>query len=251
MSPIATAGLVFTSVFGGALCGMALRGILPEHHRSPESRDVVKLGMGLIATMSALLLGLLVASAKGSYDEQKSELTQLTAKLVFLDRILAHYGPEAQEIRQLLRGATSKAIDQIWPKDAGHGPPLTPIAAHSDVVYDRIQELSPQNETQRALQTEAINTAIDIGQTRWLMFEQRGSAVSAALLIVVVFWLTVIFISFGLFAPPNGTVTAALLVCAISVSCAIFLILEMDRPFEGMLQISKAPLQDALKHLGQ
>jgi hypothetical protein len=207
--------------------------------------------MGLIVTMSALLLGMLVASAKSAYDEQKSELTQLTAKLVFLDRILAHYGPEAQKVRQGLQAATERAMEQIWPKDRADARLLSPIAAGADVLYSQIQELSPKDDAQRALKAQASSTAIELGQTRWLMFEQRGSSVSTALLTIVVFWLTVIFISFGLYAPVNGTVTATLLICAISVSCAIFLILEMDRPFEGMLQISKAPLQDALAHLGQ
>ncbi len=251
MSPISISLIVFACVFGGALFGMALRTALPEHHRSAESKDMVKLGMGLIATMSALLLGLLVASAKGSYDTQKSELTQMTARVVFLDRILAHYGPEAKEARELLRGAVVRALDQIWPKDPAHSRPMTPVASEGDLIYDRIQELAPKTDIQRSLQAQASGMAIDLAQTRRLLFEQRGSSVSTALLVVVVFWLTVIFLSFGLFAPPNATVTVTLFVCALSVSCAIFLILEMDRPFEGMLQISSAPLRDALAHLGQ
>jgi hypothetical protein len=251
MSPIATAATVFACVFGGALLGMALRTLLPAHHLGAESRDHVKLGMGLIVTMSALLLGMLVASAKSAYEDQKSELTQLTAKLVFLDRVLAHYGPDAQVAREGLRTATARAMEQIWPKDRTDARQLSPIAAGADVLYNQIQELSPKDESQRVLKAQASAIAIELGQTRWLMFEQRGSSVSTALLIIVVFWLTVIFISFGLYAPVNATVTATLMICAISVSCAIFLILEMDRPFEGMLQISKAPLQDALSHLGQ
>ncbi len=147
---------------------------------------MVKLGMGLIATMAALLLGLLVASAKSSYDTQKSELTHLTASVIFLDRILAHYGPETKEIRDLLRVATARALDQIWPKETARSCPMTRMAAGSDVIYDRIQELSPQNDAQRSLQIEASKMAIDLGQTRGLMFELRGSSVSTALLVVVV-----------------------------------------------------------------
>jgi len=249
MSPLSMSLIVFACVFGGALAGMALRGVLPEHHRSTESRDVVKLGMGLIATMSALLLGMLVASAKDSYELQKSELTQLTAKVAFLDRVLALYGPETKEARQLLRGGTSHFIDRIWPQD--NAPSLGPKAPGSDMLYTKIQELSPKNDTQRSLQTQAASTAVEIGQMLYLMFEQRGSSISTVLLAVVVFWLSCIFASFGLFAPSNATVTATLFVSALSVSCAIFLVLEMDRPFEGMLQISSAPLRDALAHLGQ
>jgi hypothetical protein len=251
MSPLSISLVVLACVFGGALAGMALRAVLPEHHRSTESRDVVKLGMGLIATMSALLLGMLIASAKSSYDTQKSELTQVTSRIAFLDTVLAHYGPETKDARAALRAAVARGLDQIWSKGPSQAPPVRPVAARGDAVYDRIQELSPKDEIQRSLQAQASSMAIDLGQTRWLMFMQRGSSVSTALLVVVVFWLAIIFLSFGLFAPPNATVTATLFVCALSVSCAIFLILEMDRPFEGMLQISSAPLRDALARLGQ
>jgi len=251
MSPLATSLVVFACVFGGALAGMGLRFGLPDHHRSSESRDVVKLGMGLVATMSALLLSLLVASAKSSYDEQKSELTQMTAKLIFLDRALALYGPETKEIREQMRGAASHAIGAIWPTVPSARERMPPLAPGADIIYERIQGLAPKSDFQRALQAQAVNAAIEIGQTRGLMAQQRGTSVSTALLIVVVFWLTIIFMSFGLFAPPNATVTATLFVCALSVSCAIFLILEMDRPFEGLLQISSAPLRDAIAHLGQ
>ncbi len=250
MSPLSTSLVVFACVFGGALAGMGLRAVLPEHHRSAESRDVVKLGMGLIATMSALVLGLLVASAKSSYDDQKNELTQMTAKLVFLDRALALYGPETKEVREQLRIATSHTIETIWSKSAQAGS-LDPAVPGAAFIYGGIQQLAPKNELQRSLQTQASNTAIEIGQTRGLMFQQRGKTVSNALVTVVVFWLTIIFVSFGLFAPPNATVSATLFVCALSVSCAIFLILEMDRPFEGLLQISSVPMREAFSHLGK
>jgi hypothetical protein len=250
MSPLATSLVVFLWVFGGAFAGMVLRRVLPEHHRSAESRDMVRLGMGLIATMSALLLGMLVASAKSSYDAQKDELTQLTSKVIFLDGVLAHYGPETQDARALLRDAVAHGLESIWPKDPARAQSVAPIAASGYTIYDRIQQLTPKTDIQRSLQAEASAMAIELGRTRWLMFEQRGSSVSTALLIVVVFWLILIFMSFGIFAPPNATVTATLFVCAISVSCAIFLILEMDRPFEGLLQISSAPLRDALTRIG-
>jgi len=245
MSPLATSAIIFVCVFTGALVGMRLRSVLPEHHRSNETRDVVKLGMGLVATMSALLLGLLISSAKSSYDTQREELTHVTARLVFLDHVLAHYGPETKEIRALTRGAAFHLVHQLWPS-APEGPRVEP-----GTIFDKIQSLSPQDEAHRLLQSQALTLAIELGQTRGLMLEQQGSSVSTALLSVVVFWLTIIFLSFGLFAPSNGTVTAALLVGALSVSCAIFLILEMDRPFEGLLQIPNAQMRATFERLGQ
>src|SRR6516225_4825563 len=151
MSPLAISGIVFGVVFGGALLGMALRGLLPEHHLSPDSRDVVKLGMGLIGTISALVLGLLVASAKSSFDAQRNGLAQLSANLVLLDRIFAHYGKESESCRTQLRELVTNLLAQLWPEDRTEGAKLEPTAA-SESLYERIQELTPRNESQRVLQ---------------------------------------------------------------------------------------------------
>ena len=250
MSDMAISGIVFACVFGGALLGMFLRAALPDHHLSTDSKDVVKLGMGLIGTMAALLLGLLIASAKGSYDTQSSELTQMSTNIILLDRVMAHYGPETKEARDLLRRSVVVALDQIWPETTS-GPAQLEPTRESEGFLDKIQRLSPQNEAQRSLKAQALGISTDLGRTRWLLFEQAGSSISTPFLVVVVFWLTIIFVSFGLFAPPNATVIAILFVCALSVSGAIYLILELDQPFDGLLQISSAPLRSALEHLGQ
>ena len=243
--------IVFACVFGSALIGMSLRAALPEQHLSADSKDTVRLGMGMIGTMAALVLGLLVASAKNFYDEQSSELTQMSANIVLLDRVLAHYGPETKEARDLLRGAVARALDQIWHQDHQQHSEMVPTAAGGEVLYDKIQALSPKDDAQHALQAQASSMAIDLGKLRWLMFEQGSASVSLPLLEMLVFWLALVFISFGLFAPTNATVIATLFLCALSVSGAIFLILEMYTPFEGLMQISSAPLRNALAHLGQ
>jgi hypothetical protein len=237
--------IVFACVFGGALLGIFLHAVLPQHHLSAETKDIVKLGMGLVGTMAALALGLLVASAKGSYDVQSAQLTQLSANVALLDRVLAHYGPEAKEARDLLRSAVTGILDQMWSKD-NTSPP-----AGGEVVYDKIQGLSPKNDAQGSLRGQALSIAMDLGRTRWLMYAQRTTSVSVPLLVMLVLWLTVIFISFGLFAPFNATVVASLFVAALSVSGAIFLILEMYTTYTGLIQISSAPLRAALAHLGQ
>jgi hypothetical protein len=243
--------IVLGCVFGGALIGMYLRLILPEHHLSSDSKDVIKLAMALTATMSALVLALLIASAKSSYDAQRSELTQLSANVILLDRVLAHYGPETKAARDLLRRYVTRALDQIWPENTSRPVDMEPPAALSEKFYDQVQELSPQNEVQRSLQAQALKMSFDLGQTRWLLVEQGSRSIPMAFLVLLVFWVTIIFVSFGLFAPPNATVVATLFVCAISVSGAIFLILELDRPFGGLIQISGAPLRNAIAHLGK
>ena len=251
MSSITISLIVFVCIFGGALLGILLHASLPQHHLAADSKDIVKLGMGLVGTMSALVLGLLVASAKGSYDAQSAELTQMSANIALLDRALALYGPETKETRDLLRGAVSRILDQMWSKDGTGVSSQAPTSAGGEILYEKIQGLAPKNDSQRSLQGQALNIAVDIGKTRWLMYEQAITSVSMPLLVVLVLWLTVIFVSFGLFAPFNATVVSSLLVSALSVSGAIFLILEMYGPFSGLIQISSAPLRAALAHLGQ
>lgn len=248
MTPIETSSVIFACVFGGALVGLWLRTILPEHHLDAETRDLVKLGVGLIGTMSALVLGLLVASAKGTYDTRSSELTQMAADSIVVDRMLAHYGPESAQVRLMLRAGMTHLIGQVW-QPTGYGG--IDASTSREVIFDRVQELTPHNDIQRALQTQAEATLIQLGQTRWLLFEQNGSALSTPFLVVVVFWLTILFVSFGLFAPRNTTAFITLLVTAMSVAGALFLILELDRPFSGLMQISDAPLRSALLVLGR
>lgn len=251
MNPVATTAIVFACVFGGALLGMALRTVVPANHLDNETKDVVKLGVGLIGTMAALVLGLLVASAKSSYDTRSGELTQMAANTILLDRVLAHYGPEADGLRGILRIALERMHDEVWPRDNGAVGGLSSKSATHEVIFDKIQELTPGTDGQRALQSEAETIAINIGQTRWLLFEQNGTAISLPFLVVVVFWLSLLFVSFGLFGPRNMTVAVTLFMSALSVAGAIFLIMELDRPFNGLIQISDAPLRNALAVLGK
>jgi hypothetical protein len=254
VSALAVAAILFVCIFGGALLGMLLRAKLPKHHLEEESKDVVKLGMGLVATMAALVLGLLVASAKSSYDSQKNGLDQMSASLVILDSALAEYGPEAQESRAMLRRLVGATLARIWPEDASEtstlgGPETT---AGGRALYGRIQRLSPQNDMQRALQAQALRILADLAQARWLLIAQRESGViPTPFLLVLTFWLVVLFASFGLLGPRNGTVIASIVVSALSVSGAVFLILELSEPFEGLLRISSAPLSNAFAQLGQ
>ncbi|MGC1452409.1 MAG: hypothetical protein WA830_20460 [Candidatus Sulfotelmatobacter sp.] len=250
MNSLAVSALVFTCVFGGAVCGHLLSRALPQNHLSAESKDIVRMGMGLVSTMAALVLGLLVSSAKSYYDAQSSELTQMSAKIILLDRLLAHYGPETKEVRDLLRSALADSIDAIWPQErkaSGLGSP----SSNTEALMTKIQALSPHDDRQRSIQAQALNAVIGLTQTRWLMYEQETDSVSEPILVILVFWLTAIFISFGLFAPRNATVITALLVAGLSVSGAIFLILEMYAPFAGLIEISSAPLRVTLTQLGQ
>jgi len=225
--------------------------MLPEEHLNPDTKDAVKVGMGLVATMAALVLGLLVASTKGAYDTQKNEVTQMAAKIVFLDRVLANYGSETGETRDLLRRSVGSAINRMWPdRKISQPAQLDPSATSGEAFFNSIQQLSPQNDAQRSLKSQAVQVTTDVGQMRWLLFEQTESSISLPMLIVLIAWLAIIFMSVGLFASPNATVVIALMLSALSVAGAIFLILELDMPFDGVIQISSAPMRNALNHLG-
>jgi len=254
MSALLTAVIVLACVFGGALLGMLLRGLLPAPHLSDESKDVVRLGTGLVATMAALVLGLLVASAKGSYDTQRNGLDEIAANVTLLDTVLAQYGPQAGEARASLRRLIAGGITRLWPADASQEPTLAAAetTAAGKLLRAEVLALAPANDMQRALQSQALQIGGELARTRLLLVAQHeGANISGVFLVILTFWLVVLFASFGLYAPRNATVFAALLISALSVSGAIFLILELDQPFEGLIQISSAPLRDAFTHLGE
>jgi hypothetical protein len=254
MSSTTIGCIAFACTFGGMLVGLILRARLPVEHLTAESKDVIKLGMGLIGTMTALVLGLLIGSAKTSYDTQRNGLAQLAGNVIVLDRLLARYGKESKDVREMLRAAVADMIQRTWPDEdppAGEAPAKVGTEGRYEWFYERIEELAPKNDRQRALQAQALKTAGDIGQARWLLFAEKGRSIPTALLVVVICWLAVILGSFSLVAPRNATAFVTLLVCALAISSAIFLILELDQPFTGAIQISSAPLRNALDQLGR
>jgi len=251
MNAAVIAGLAFVGIFGTTLVGMRLRAALPDHQLSAETKDTVRVGMGLVATMTALLLGLLIATAKGSYDTQRSQVIQMAGRVGYLDRVLTLYGPETAEIRSLLHVSTESLIQKLWLDERSQEAQVDPALATGQVVYSSIHKLAPQNDEQRALKAQALDTINDLGKTRWLLFAQADTSIPTPLLVMVVVWLAIIFLSFGLFAPTNKTVVVAMIVVSLLVSSALFLILELDRPFDGVIQVSSAPMSNALSNLGR
>jgi hypothetical protein len=251
MSPIAISAIVFACVFGGALLGIFLHSLLQTDHLAPESKEAVRLGMALVATTVALVLGLLIASAKGFYDTGNTEMTQLAADAVLMDRILAHYGPETQEARASLRNSVTRLVDFDGSKSALGKTRFDPNAQEQDSLYDKIQALVPANEGQRHLQAKALEVATEMGHMRWLMFEQKTTPLPKPLLGMLVFWLTLLFISFAMFVRPNAVIVISLLFSAMALAGAIFLIAEMYQPYSGLIQVSDAPLRAALAQLGR
>jgi len=250
VTPVTISLVIFASVFGATLLAFLLRLALPKDHLSTETKDTVKLAMGLVATMAALVLGLLISSAKGSYDADRNQVIAMAAKIDFLDRILAVYGPESTGARQSLRQAVEGITTHLWPETTPAQLDPGAAAAQAEKAYQAIQNLTPQNEEQKAMKAQALGILYDIAQIRWLLFEQAAPSISITLVVVVVCWLAILFFSFGLFAPANGTALTALMVGAISVALAVFLILELDQPFSGFIQVSSRPMLNAANHQG-
>jgi hypothetical protein len=240
--------LVFAVIFGGALAGAAVRPFLSEQHLNSDSRDVVKMTTGLIGTLAALVLGLLIGSSKSTYDQKTNQVRQLTATIIVLDDLLVQYGPEAAHLRMLLRQGVPLLADRIWHE--GQAPAGRVVrfesTAESSAFEKELEHLSPANDAQRSLQSRAIQAFTETAQTRLQLFTQAGGSIPFPFLIILVFWLSAIFVSFTLFAQTNLIVMASLLVGAISFAAAIFLVLELGDPFAGLMGISSATLRGAL-----
>lgn len=252
MSSMAIAGLMFGIVLVSTLVAMIVARRLPEPHLAGESREVVKLGLGVVGTLTALVIGLLVSSTKGTYDAQSGTVKELAAQVATLDRILARYGPEAGEARARLRTLSQSILDQLWPHD---GAPVDFSGGQSrsagEAVYEAVVALDPKTDSQRLLKSRAQDLVVGLGPLRQRLVVNNDRSIPPPMLVVLGVWQAVLFAGFGLVAPRNATTVAVLVICMLSVACGLFLILELDRPFEGMVRVSDAPLRAVLAHLGE
>ncbi|HQR60006.1 MAG TPA: hypothetical protein PLH03_01420 [Methylophilaceae bacterium] len=232
---------------------MYLQARQPDHHLSADSKDAVKLATGIIATMAALLLGLLISSAKSSFDQINNELVGSAANVVVLDRTLADYGPETGEIRDSLKVYYKTRVNLETSGKASEVAKLdsAKMVHELEDIRAKVLHLSPGNDAQRELQNEALHTMGEMVHARWLLMLQKDNSVSIPLVALLVAWLSIIFAAFGLFSPCNKLVVTKLFLSALSVSAAIFLILELNGPLTGLVTVSKASLYDAIAHLGQ
>ncbi len=253
MNPFAIALAVFGCSFAAAITGMILHVKVPGRHLDTASQDIVKLVMGLIATMAALVLSLLIASASASYNQQSSELKTASANIILLDRTLELYGPGAKAARDGLRDLIRQMHDRIWSPEGVQPEDLnsreTRNAAKASI--EQLERLSPQTDVERTMQARALQESESIAQSRLLMFEQLGGSIAWPFLTVLIFWICMLFLGFGLFARFNPTVTVALMVGALSVAGAIYLILELSDPYGGIMRISDQPVLNALAQIDQ
>ena len=242
----------FAAMSVGIAFGRLLRALIPDGQLSPDSKEVIKLGTGLVGTLAALVLGLMTASAKNSYDTQNTNVRTLAAQLILADQLMVQYGPDADEIRRLTREAVNTMIDRMWSEGSRSAPKFSPFSSSLVVtkLYSAVDALSPKTDEQRMLKSRIIDTSFEIARTRLAIFTRLDNSIPVPFLIVLMIWVTVIFASFSLFAEHSVLVFAALLVFALSVSSSLFLIMELTQPFSGIMQIPSEQLRDVLPSLG-
>jgi hypothetical protein len=246
-----TTGIVSACLLAALWLGIWLRRFLPEDHLSSNSRDNMKLAMGLVATMAALLLGLLVSSAKTSYDTTRTQVMEKASKYRLLDRVLEIYGPQAAEVRGMLHVLIENETRRLWPDDADVPAQSESKDKLGNEFYVALLGLEAQDETERVLKAQAASLAVELGQLLSLMEAESTTSISKPMLIVVVLWLVTIFLGFSLIAPPNTTARFALIASALCAAGAIFLILELDHPFSGIMRISNEPMLNVLSEIGK
>ncbi|MBL0898570.1 MAG: DUF4239 domain-containing protein [Reyranella sp.] len=251
MPPIVVSLLACGVMLSGALAGVVLRRALPDRHLNDHARDIVRLGAGLVGTIAALVLGLLINSASSAYEAQRGDVRQIAADLILVDGLLAQYGPQTRPIRAMLRDGVGQLVDQVWgghDRPAGGRTPLSQASAGAR-AYAMIHDLEPATIAQKAIQAQALATMIHLSQARLMLYERSKSALPTPILVVLLFWLTALFASYCLFSPVNPTAAVALTLVAVSAAAALFLILEMGEPFSGLMQVSSNALRTALPPL--
>jgi hypothetical protein len=251
MSNVALVVASAVALFAAMLLGTRVRRLVPEQHLTADSKDAVKVATGLVATMTALLLGLLLSSSKSTFDGERNEVVEMAAKVTFLDRVLELYGPEASDVRTKLRDAVADMVRRMWPDDAGVPGEARPDVRAGDAVYAALQHLAPHDDAQRDLKANAMAAMADLAQLRALLLAQSLPSVSKALLLAVIAWLVLIFASFGFLMPRNGTTMLAMLAADAAVVLAIFFILELDTPLGGTIRIPPAPMLATLAQLAK
>jgi hypothetical protein len=239
--------IVLGVVFASAVIGSLIRRKLPESHLSDETQRVITLSMGVVGTLTALVLGLLIATASTTFNTRNQEITTFAAKMIQLDRLLRLFGPDADAERELLRNYMTMKLKDLFPE--GRAKPVLDnpkTMVQFEELEDQLAAIQGHSPHQKWVLSQAKAQATAIAELRWLLIEQDVLGIPVPVLIVVVFWLCLLFMSFGLFSPRNATVTVALFLCAIAVAVAIQTILDLSQPFQGVLRVSDKPLRHAL-----
>jgi len=246
-SPLIIAFLVFAVILAGAFVGAMVRRRVPQHHLAEDTKNLVSVSMAVVATISALVLGLLLSNANSSFNAVQGQVTSLSAEILRLDQLLRKYGPETKLAREKLREYTERKRDDLFPDSPAA------VLLGNQSTYELLQEveelilaIKPANARDQWWLAQAMTLAAKIGDTRFLLAQQTGQGTPKAVLLLLVFWLTLLFASFTLFAPSNMISTATMTLCALAIAGAIGMILELERGFGGVVQVSPKPMNYAV-----
>jgi hypothetical protein len=249
MSATTIALISFIAIFGGAMVGVLAARILPSQHLNDDTRSTITASTAVVGTMSALVMGLLISNASASFSLQSQEIRQIAVDILQLNRLLVRYGEDAADARKLLQTYAEATVQQLTA-----GVPITPETRAETIrrveeLQDRIISLQLPDPRHRWLQSETMQLTDSITSVRWLLSEQESRTIPAPFMVLVIFWLAVVFSSFGLFAPRNTMAIFALMFCSMAVSSALLMILEMDTPFTGVMHLSLDPIVAALRQV--
>lgn len=251
MNAIEVSLLVAACIFAGGVAGLFLHRILPEEHLTKETLDVVRLATGMVSVLASLVLGLLIATAKSSFDTTDTEMRNYGADLILLAEVFRDYGDTASKPQTVLRAYAERVLHDNWP---ARGPPRMAgedreAGALMEELRGAIRGLTPVDAGQTDLKNQALQISTSLLRQRSLLVDQAQPSVRPPMLVILVIWIALIFAGFGLNAPRNPTVTAAFVVCSLAIGGAIFLILQLDTPFAGLMRISDRSIVTALSHM--
>jgi len=245
-------GLIsFAAIFGGVLIGRFAANRLPGHHLNSETQSAVTVSVAVIGTLSALVLGLMITSANTSFSARSDEVRELSLQLIRMDRNLRRYGPEGDDARARLREWAIAKTQQLFPVKGQPNRSSEKTIAMLESVQDAILDLTPKDERQKYLRTLCLTLSSTLIQARWSLQQRTGHSTPVPFLVLLIFWLAIVFASFGLFAPGNPTALVALLLCSLAVSGGIVLIEELDKPLSGFIHISSDSMQKALVEIAR
>jgi hypothetical protein len=267
MYEIGSALVVFVLLLIGTAAGVFVRPLLPEEHKAHETVQLIQLVIGMLVTFAALVLGLMTASAKNSFDTVGNDFRTYSADLIQFNATLRQYGADAAGVRQLLRVYTAAAIASTWPEEArpagNYYPADVPVENNSDKLEDirlgdmlnlagqKLRQLSAPDAYHQTLLDQGNAQFEHIVQARWKLIEEAHSTISQPFFMTLTFWLFVIFLSFGLIAPRNALALVTITLGALSIASAVYVIVDLDTPFTGPIVISSQPMRDALEHLNR
>jgi hypothetical protein len=240
-------GLIsFAAIFGGVIIGLFVRRRLPGQHLSTETQSAVTVSVAVIGTLSALVLGLMITAANHSFSARSDEVRELSLQLIRMERNLRRYGPEADDARAKLRTWAEAKTHQLFPIEGQARPSNETTIVMLESLQDAVLALTPKDEKQKYLRTLCVNLSSTLIQARWSLETRKGHSTPVPFLILLIFWLAIVFASFGLFAPANPTTIVVLFLCSLAVSGGIVLIEELDNPQSGLIQISSDSMRKAL-----